>query len=189
LPARWQFVAAWSLIPLLVFMLARSRLPLYVLPLFAPLSLAIAGMIPASFAQNRLRAGFWIAALVVVLLTLRGYASVMPYKKDSRALAEAISERASGPYRELVFVDQPPRYGLSLYLDAEIEHVCMRDSCEAPGLTQDERLDAELVDREGPVLYLMRPGVAPEFLETLGRANDRTRMLGETHGLALIELR
>ena len=189
LPARWQFVAAWALIPLLVFVLARSRLPLYVLPLFAPLSLVIAAMLPPSFTRQRRRVGLWTAAVLVVLLALRGYASVMPYKKDARALAEAIAAIAAGPYRELIFVDREPRYGLSLYLDAEIEHVCMEKSCEAEGLAQDQYLIDEVAQRESPLLYLVRPNAVAGVIERVQRADVQTTVLGEVQDLALIELR
>jgi len=189
LPARWQFVVAWWLIPLLVFLLARSRLPLYVLPLFAPMSLAIAAMLPGGFSQQPRRVGLWTATVLVVLLALRGYASVMPYKKDDRALAEAISAIAAGPYRELIFVDREPRYGLSLYLDAEIEYVCMEKSCEAEGLAQDQYLADEVAQRESPVLYLMRPNAVSGVIEHLQRDGVEVTVLGQAQDLTLIELR
>ena len=189
LPARWQFVLAWLLVPLLVFMLARSRLPLYLLPLFAPLSLVIAAMLPASFTQQRRRMGLWTATVLAVLLALRGFASIIPHKKDARALAQAITAVAPGPYRELIFVDREPRYGLALYLDAEIEHVCLYKSCERAGFVQDQALASEIRQRQMPVLYLMRANAMPAVSQRLEREGIPFTLLGEAQEFSVIEVR
>jgi len=184
---RWQFALAWFAVPMLVFLLVRSRLPLYVLPLFVPLSLGIAQMIPEDFARNRLRAGIWIGSVLVVLLSLRWYASVVPYEKDARALAREISLHTSRQYEGLVFVDQKPRYGLGLYLNTGIEHVCMQEDCAAIGLAQDERLEDELARAEYPQLYLVRKDAVDSFMKRMHAMNIKGRVLGEVRGMTLVE--
>ncbi|HJP99608.1 MAG TPA: glycosyltransferase family 39 protein, partial [Rhodanobacteraceae bacterium] len=87
----------WFAIPLVVFCLAQSRLPLYVLPLFLPLSLLLAGglvrRIDLHKSGQRLVLGIWIAAL----LAFKGgvaYAVHQPHL-DNRFVARQLSASAS----------------------------------------------------------------------------------------------
>src|SRR4249919_2337625 len=60
-PALW--LAAWIALPLMVFCVAQSRLPLNVLPLFVPIAVAV-----AAHGDARWPRGPWLAAWVVVML-------------------------------------------------------------------------------------------------------------------------
>src|SRR5690606_20430803 len=63
-----KLLACWLLLPLAVFMLARSRLPLYVLPLFAPLAVLAARQLAPLRLRPPWRAaaiGLWCVALVL----------------------------------------------------------------------------------------------------------------------------
>ncbi|QJA06273.1 hypothetical protein FVE67_05400 [Thermosulfurimonas marina] len=70
-----RVILLWYAVPLTVFWLAKSRLPLYILPLFAPFSLMVVGL-----RLKRGRAlpgppfwGFWIAGLLVLKAALSWY--------------------------------------------------------------------------------------------------------------------
>ncbi|MBJ6980948.1 glycosyltransferase family 39 protein [Luteimonas sp. MC1572] len=115
------FLALWVLLPLLVFCLAQSRLPLYLLPLFVPLALLVA--VQRRKEHRSLPRWPWLAAWVVVLLALKLAASFWPTHKDASQWAVAIHERAPGPVHEVIFVEDMTRYGLRLHLDAEIEKI------------------------------------------------------------------
>jgi 4-amino-4-deoxy-L-arabinose transferase-like glycosyltransferase len=112
----------WFWLPLLVFFLARSRLPLYVLPLFAPLSLLLARQYEG-VALWRGHRRWLIAGWVALLLSTRVAGGLATHHKDSRALAEAIRSQTKGISREILFVKAKPYYGLKFYLDAEVRRV------------------------------------------------------------------
>ena len=93
------FVSMWLLVPLFVFSVARSRLPLYLLPLFSPIAL-LAGRRLAAAApswtprqrRTRLALGLlWLALLGALKVT----AAVRPDHRDGRRLAAWI--RAAAP--------------------------------------------------------------------------------------------
>jgi 4-amino-4-deoxy-L-arabinose transferase-like glycosyltransferase len=110
---------AWIAIPLLIFCLSRSRLPLYVLPLFTPIAIAIA--------FTRLRMGLsmprkhlmflWITSLLAVRLLAANF----PTHKDASAWAAEIRSRATMPVTEIVFIEDMARYGIHLHMEAQIE--------------------------------------------------------------------
>jgi len=110
----------WLLLPLLVFFLAQSRMPLYLLPLWVPLALLIARTLPAG-PPTLTRAGWLLLGLwLALLIALRGFAAQAPMHTNDRELARIV--RAQGAdAAELVFVEDSPRFGLRLYLGANIE--------------------------------------------------------------------
>ena len=150
-------VALWLLLPLLVFCVARSRLPLYLLPLFVPLALAVAQQSPAG-APGWPRRGL-LVAWIVLLLALRVGAAWYPSSQDASAWARAIRASVPGPVREVVFVEDMPRYGLHLYLDTEIETLSL-ERIKEPAFNQeyDESLATELAEaaHESGVVYVTR---------------------------------
>lgn len=112
------FVLLWLVLPLLVFCLARSRLPLYILPLFVPIALGL-GALLEDWRPTRLW-GALLALWVSALLVLKGAAAGFPHGRDARALAEEIA-RHFGPHPgEVVFVGETPMYGLRFYLGSHV---------------------------------------------------------------------
>ena len=126
---RHVFLALWILMPAAVLCLASSRLPLYLLPVFPPLALAIAGarrpeagrprMTPGRARRTWALVGLWMVALLAARL---GAASL---PSDTRALAGWIRPHLGPGPGELVVIDQQV-YGLPFYLDAPVELVTSR---------------------------------------------------------------
>lgn len=140
-----RFVAAWIVLPLIVFCVARSRLPLYLLPLFVPM--AIATVLP----REHLAPFRWsvLIAWVPLLVGLRIVAAAVDVPQDARAWADMIRQRAGGDVDQVVFVDDTPRYGLRVHLNAEVERVCLaHDAAPANAIDPafDEDAARELVD-------------------------------------------
>jgi 4-amino-4-deoxy-L-arabinose transferase-like glycosyltransferase len=168
------FLTAWVLLPLLVFCLARSRMPLYVLPLFVPL--AILAAIQRDREGRALPRWTFLLAWTAVLLGLKLAAAWWPSHKDASKWAEAIEARTQAPVHEVVFVSDMARYGLRLHLDAEIEKV---DLDPIPPGSQsrfnpvyDEDLATELEEsREEPgAIWICKEALWPEV-----RAHIRDR--------------
>jgi len=149
------FLLLWLLLPLAVFSFARSRLPLYVLPLFAPISLLIGRQVARSFALTRARKA-WLAAWILGLLALKATAAYLPGRpEDSRRMARAIQAQVTAPYTEVAFFDRSPRYGLSLYLGVEIEQLTLaRPEGSSPSHPQVDSLEDELTEDERPLFVV-----------------------------------
>jgi len=152
------FCLLWLLLPLAVFAAARSRLPLYVLPLFVPISLLAAQRLE----HRPLRLRRWGAALAlwcVVLVAGRWAAAGWHSEHDTRPLAVSIAALPPPRPREIVFVDLPPRWGVSLYLRAEVERAVLQSS--ERGLSVP--LDQELAGAESDRLFIVPARRVPAF--------------------------
>ncbi len=173
------FLFLWLCLPLAVFLVSRSRLPLYTLPLFVPLSLLGPRLLPGGGTWRR---SAWVAlgAWAVVLAAARGAAAtVSVVEKDDRALAAEIVRLAGRP-GEVTFVGAAPRYGVGFYLDVEVERLASRP---APGPSGPiETLAEEWKEpgdrREGPRVYLVVPALAPLFERAAAASGQRHERLG-----------
>ena len=144
-----MLLALWLLLPLLVFCVSRSRLPLYILPLFVPLAVLAAG--------QREREGKdspswrWLLLWAVAALALQFAAARWQTHKNASAWADAIRARAPGPVTQVDFVEDMARYGLHLHLGADIEKLSLapvRESRFNP--EYDESVADELADDPDP---------------------------------------
>lgn len=119
----WLFATLWLLLPLLVFCLSRSRMPLYLLPLFPALALLVA--------MQRRREGRGlpdrraIAAWAALLLGMMAASASWPTHKDAGAWAQTIRERVPGRIDKLRFVDDMARYGLHVELGTQVEKLSL----------------------------------------------------------------
>jgi 4-amino-4-deoxy-L-arabinose transferase-like glycosyltransferase len=174
----------WLLLPLLVFFVVRSRLPLYVLPSFAPLALLIARRLaPLELASMRLRVllGLWMLLLVVA----RAAPAWMDVPNDERRLADAV--RALVPHKvdEVAFVETAPRYGLRLYLGSSIERINLPGTDAEP---ESEPLTAELAESEGCRLILVESNELTALQYQLRHFTRPWRELGLARGYRVLLL-
>ena len=116
-------LALWVALPLLVFCVSRSRLPLYILPLFVPLALLAARQRQAE--GRTLPRWRWLLAWAALLLALEFATALWPTHKDAAAWADAIRARAPGPITQVDIVDDMARYGLHLHLGAGVEKLSL----------------------------------------------------------------
>ena len=137
-------LALWLLLPLLVFCVSRSRLPLYVLPLFVPLAVIAA--------RQRVREGRglprWpgIALLAVLVLVAEFATARWSTHKDASAWAREIHARVPGPISQVVIVQDMARYGLHLELGAPVEKVSIEPQ---PGARFNPEYDESIADEIG----------------------------------------
>lgn len=120
---RWAFVVFGFLIPMIVFFASTSKLPLYVLPMFIPMALAVAWALDWLLEQKLIttRPLGWCA--IVCMLGFVGYKAITPHipeEKDAeyltRHLAPVMEQYA--PY-QLYVVRSTPYYGIQFYLQCE----------------------------------------------------------------------
>ena len=177
----WLLLAWWLLLPLAVFFLARSRLQLYVLPLFVPLALLLARPLAAWPWLTDRRLLTISATTALVLLGVKAVLAYWPSDRDARSMSQAVAgllppEGVDG----IVFVGMKPFYGLKLYLDTGIEGVHMGErEIEYSRYLSQEDLCAELATAERNV-YLMKSTREEKFVGAVGRcAGLEPRRLGE----------
>lgn len=171
-------LALWVLLPLLVFCIARSRLPLYLLPLFLPLALLVARQWVAE--GRRLPHWGWIVAWAALLLGLKFVAATMDTSKDAAAWARAIRARVPGPIYEVNAIDDLPRYGLHLELGVEVERLSLAPQRDAPRFNPayDDDLARELAEREPDVVWHTPTAHLPKVRERVEALGYRIEPLG-----------
>jgi hypothetical protein len=164
--AQDRFLLFWLGIPLLVFVLARSKLPLYLLPLFVPMALLTAREFnAASHAWTRRRAAF-ISAWGILLIASRVIATEIPTKKNAAVLAAAIEAANPAPFTEVAFFANLPLLGLNFYLDKEVEAVSA------------DTLSDELGEEESR-LWLVSPAESGILLSATAQLNVELQLLGK----------
>lgn len=119
-----RFLLLWILLPLAVFLLSSSRMPLYLLPLTVPSALLLSRHLPSDLTERH-----WFApaavAWIALLGSLRIGAAYYPSGRDPREMADAIRHVASPVIEEVHFVDTNGWYGLTFYMGVEVEQVAM----------------------------------------------------------------
>lgn len=124
-------ILLWFFVPLAVFVVASSRLPLYVLPLFAPIALVTArrlSLARSSLAVVSNRRG-WLAAAVVwvvLLVALKAFGGVIDNHNDARAISAALQRQGVPSTQLLVTVDNKHN-GLAFYGYPRLEMVTTED--------------------------------------------------------------
>ncbi|HXH01202.1 MAG TPA: glycosyltransferase family 39 protein, partial [Xanthomonadaceae bacterium] len=185
--AAWLLLALWLLLPLLVFCLARSRMPLYLLPLFAPLALLASKQ---RHAEGRALPRWpWLAAWAALLLALKLGSAAWPTHKDAAAWADAIRARSDAPVHEVVFVEDMARYGLHLHLGPGtiIEKVSLQDLPQARFNPQyDEALATELAEDEPGEIWICKQRDWPALRQGLAAHGYRALPLGAPYQRRMI---
>lgn len=187
MPDQSRFLWLWLLLPLAVFCLARSRLPLYILPLAAPGCLLLARGL-ADW-QIRARTAWGLAAWVLLLLAGKLALALDPpgdsdmargLRRNNAALVSArLRPLLPGPPQEILFVEDKTRYGLNLYLDADIARVGFQPEAKA---ISDAKFDMSVAESlrqaHGGRIYIVPRPQAAAFLAAVGAAVRQPILLG-----------
>jgi 4-amino-4-deoxy-L-arabinose transferase len=158
-----RFLMCWFLLPLSVFVLARSRLPLYLLPLFAPLAVMTARQI-APLKMSPRPATVALAVWCIGLIAARAAPAWMNVESDDRKLAEQIARDVQPTPRNIEFIEAAPRFGLRFYLGSEIERLSLPGD---PLLPQSQSLASEIRESEGCRLIVVEPARLADLLQSL----------------------
>jgi len=184
----FRLVGLWLLVPLAVFLVSSSRLPLYLLPLSVPASLAIARALPAD-ALAPLRRRRMLALWVLLLIGLKGLGGVWESDRDGRRLARELAAILPYPPAELVMVNRKPPYSLSFYFDVDVERVAL-ESISPPEQEPSYRpllepLRAGLAQQKRATVWLVPKRLDEVFLGELEAAGWRGRPMAEIEGLGV----
>jgi len=143
----WPMLVLLVLLPLTILVAARSRLPLYVLPLFAPLALGTArGLLiltePVHDRRFRLHRVGLLALWSLGLLSLKAYGSMIAPARDTAAFARELKLLVPDPGVEVVAVDRALN-ALPFYGYRNFEHVTSAPD-DYPYFAPTETLQSEL---------------------------------------------
>lgn len=170
-------LALWVALPLLVFCVARSRLPLYVLPLFVPLAILAARQ--WQHEGRRLPSTVFLCSWAALLLALKIATLFWPTHKNASEWADAVRDRVPFRVTEVLFVDDMARYGLNMHLDVEIEKIARGVPSSVPFNPEyDETLFEELVEDEPGALYIARESDWPTLDREITQAGYEVTVWG-----------
>ncbi len=165
--AHGMILFLWVLLPLIVFCISRSRMPLYILPLFTPMALIVARQMHrqgCAFPRPIL-----LAIWIVIVLGVRLATACWPTHKNAEAWAESIRARVPHPIDQLVFVEDMARYGIHLHLGAQVDKISLEPLADNSfGPEYDSDLDTELArgDDAGTV-YITKQAFWPKVREAV----------------------
>ena len=179
------FTLAWLLSSLLVFVISRSRLQLYVLPLFVALAVLTAMALRGRWQWTRRRLAL-LAVWLAVLVGLRAGVAHFPTDRDARAWArevQAVAHRDS--FDEIVMVGVRNGYGLGFYLDCEVEHVAFTVAeVDRIRAHRHQTVEEELAEDERQLFLVdsRRAHLFEEIVRGLGRT---PRLEGRVRGASV----
>jgi 4-amino-4-deoxy-L-arabinose transferase len=115
------FLGLWFALPLAIFCLAKSRLPLYVLPLSIPLTLFLANAIARKRNTVRLRnAGALFLGLVLLVVLTRSLLGLVPMHQNMRQLHADVAGAGEG---QIVALLKEKAYGLQFYAAGKVNWI------------------------------------------------------------------
>lgn len=169
-----RFLLLWMLLPLLVFVLARSRLSVYVLPLLVPFALWAAQRTRdlRITTAGKILLGVWFA----LLLSFKILGAYRDGSKDSLALSNTIRNEVKQQVDEIVFVDETALYGVRVYLDKPVLRVNFGDS---PNPAVDDSLAGALRQHRSNRLWLVNARSAGTFRSEVARTGATIRLVAK----------
>ncbi|WP_073041773.1 ArnT family glycosyltransferase [Desulfacinum infernum] len=183
LPEPWRFVVVVIAVPLVVFSLSRSRLPLYVLFLFAPVACALARGLLAMVRDGRLTVRTVLTTALVSALLLvagKGVYSRWPSKRNMGAVARAVQVRVpADDGRDVFLVSHRPHYALRFYFAEALKRFYPSDKVTEPGFFRFSELagacEESAATGRAPLVLMRRDNVdrVVQTLEKSGLRVDR----------------
>ncbi|WP_199100667.1 glycosyltransferase family 39 protein [Dyella sp. ASV21] len=200
-PAAWRrlrrersltlFLTLWFGIPLIIFCLSQSRLPLYLLPLFAPLALLAASRLEYTFDLRNSRTQGVLAGWISLLLAVKGYAAYGITSRDDnqRAAGEIAAQIVSSDYSAVIFlednddtyaVEEQTPWGVRLYLNKPIYGVSGL-SAQAPAQL------CAAIEAQGNALIVIDRELPDMYVDTMIReCTPNLQRMGHWRGDALV---
>lgn len=174
-----RLIFLWFVLPLVIFFLSKSRLILYVLPLHAPLTLAVAALVAKRMNMKSIAT----VASVAILLSLGVKASIPLVNKSKNAqLLHAAALSAGGKDAHYVLLGEGGLYGLQFYFDGELERVSVRGT-EPWARRSLDALISDAMDTDSNQAFVVITDIAgarqmEEAMAGSPRSISRTRAYG-----------
>ena len=167
-----KFLLLWLLVPLVVFVLARSRMVLYVLPLLVPFGMWTAQRLRD--VRFTLLGKILLVLWIMLLLGAKAYGGYTSYGKDANELSASIRAQVHEPIHEVIFVDETALYGVRVYLGTPVLRVNYGDS---PNPWVDLSLTQALAQHRPQRLWLVHMKTADKFISDVAHSGARARQV------------
>ena len=171
----------WLLLPLAVFWISSSRLPLYVLPLYAPIALAIGRALTREQGGPAVRRALSIAVpSALVLVTLKAVAAyaLPPSDKDMGRLY-TVARREGGPGADVRAFGDERLYGLQFYLGGALRRVSTGGGEPWADERLEDAVEALRRPRGRPQVLVAQANAVPELERALAAAGVAHRRVGD----------
>jgi 4-amino-4-deoxy-L-arabinose transferase len=170
----------WLFLPLVVFSLSGSKMPLYVLWLVPALILLLTARLQEfTFERRHVYAAF---AWCVLLLGLKFAAEPVLRldEKDSGQFAGQLQELLPGTPKRIVFVDDSARYGLAMYFPVTVSKITLKAfDWQISDSPFDHTLADELANKPaGGRVFIIRTVEKRQFLEQVHASGHQAVSLG-----------
>lgn len=156
----WTYLVLAVLIPFVIFSVSKSKLPLYLLPLFMPISLMIGRGIRRLVVEGAVRMKTVWIVYGCMLLIFAGCKAVIPFAssdKDMKQLAARVLAAGDNePGRKIYLLYDNPMNGLQFYLQRQVPTVAKR---QVAGLLKEAGKNAE------PITVIMKSNKLDDFQE------------------------
>jgi 4-amino-4-deoxy-L-arabinose transferase-like glycosyltransferase len=184
-----RFLMLWIAVPFVVFALAQSRLPLYVLPLFVPIVLLLASMLgPWPGPDRPARVATGVAALAAIGIKLAG--AFVHTDADAHQLAADLRAVVPlGDVQEVVFVDTPARYGLRHYLGLDVAEAQSAPVARGAPVFSPPVTVCEMVQGPRTLLLLAPAARLDEVTAALAACPARVEVVGSLRRWSVLRLR
>jgi 4-amino-4-deoxy-L-arabinose transferase len=161
----------WVLLPLTVFVFSRSRLPLYLLPLYGAAAIAIARTIGGNTSVIAFRRRVVQRTLlsVCLLVVLKAAVSFVPSRQDATRLYREAEQKA-GPDAQLALYAESSQYGLQFYTGDDLIRLSRSGTEWWADGTVRESLVAR--DESRPFAILTHTGHADELATALRASRE-----------------
>ncbi|MFQ5503719.1 MAG: ArnT family glycosyltransferase [Planctomycetota bacterium] len=171
-----RLLGCWFLLPLLVFCVARSRLPFYILPLFVPLSVMLAASMRLD-ARSARRFVILLSLWLLLLVAVKGKVTGVMHRRSPLPLVAAIERSIGSRPEKIVFVNSPVHYSLSLYFDCEVKETVLRfrPTVDAD-LHRIASVEEEILEHGAGRVYVVRAAFEKELVSC-----------AEEHGVRMLE--
>lgn len=121
---QFAFLLLWLVLPLGILVITSSKLPLYVLPLYAPISLVLANALRLAHTERQATHRVLLIAFLsgVCLVCVKGASAYLTPKRNMKLLYELCCT-LNESNTEFMLVSRSKLYGLQYYLDGRLRRI------------------------------------------------------------------
>lgn len=174
----------WFLLPLVVFSLASSKLPLYILPIFPAFSLLAAH----HMAKTDIPSGYlkWLLVWCLFLVVLKGSGEYLPFKQDAyHRLTQQITS-FSGPDTQIWSITDTYIDAIPFYTGKDILYLKWRkENRIAEGELEDQ---IKNMKPSTDVILLLPKELEAEFMNFLSAYNMQANDIGHYNKLIILKI-
>ena len=175
------FIILWIIIPLFVFSLSKSRLELYVLPLYGPIALLIARWV-ATYENIRWKQLVMVGVISVIILTGLKFGIAQFPNRNNMQQVYMMSRGIDSRNAEYYVFEEDKLFGMQFYLNGTMQRVTITGR-ESWADTSIDDLLSSLINEKTAAEYLILSSVKKASLieRVLSDSDIEVQKTGNKH--------